>query len=104
MFISPTTYTPRGGRRDDSSSLFAAGFGRGAERRGMIALLACALLQDARSAPPENGPLHRTVELARGECAEVELWNGRKTQVKLLELGERRDAWARVEIDGEELT
>lgn len=67
--------------------------------------------QEARPLPAE-GPLHRTVELNVGESAETTLRDGRTVRLRLLELQERRDpirravrdAWAKIEIDGQALT
>jgi murein DD-endopeptidase MepM/ murein hydrolase activator NlpD len=71
-----------------------------------------ALLPQAPPALPAEGPLHRLVELRVGESAEVELWNGEKARLKLLEVQDRRDpfraavrdSWVRVEVNGREIT
>jgi murein DD-endopeptidase MepM/ murein hydrolase activator NlpD len=75
-----------------------------------ILLLPWAMLSLAAAAPPEPTakPLLRAVDLNCGESAEVELCDGTKVRVKLLDLRETadslrlavRDARVQVEIDG----
>src|SRR5262245_46191632 len=64
--------------------------------------------------PPEKPrqPLHRTVDLIIGETAEVQLHDGSKVQIKLLDLQEIRDtvrsaireARVKVEVNGKTAT
>src|SRR3954453_19909060 len=59
--------------------------------------------------PPTRAPRLRVVDLDVGESQQVELWDGTKARVKLLELVEQRDpirdavrqAQVRVEINGQ---
>src|SRR5574341_1761241 len=75
-------------------------------------LIAGLLIAPQAGPPPSEGPLHRLVELNVGESAEVELWNGDKARLKLLEVRDRRDpfrsavrdSWVRVEVNGREIT
>lgn len=76
----------------------------------LIGLLLCGLCEVAFAARPEPTltPLVRTVDLKLGESQQVELANGQRVTVKLLELQETRDplrdavrqARALVEVDG----
>jgi murein DD-endopeptidase MepM/ murein hydrolase activator NlpD len=61
-------------------------------------ILIAGLLLGAPLPPPEEGPLFRSIELRLGESADVELGNGRKTTLKLLDLG------GRIAVDGETVT
>jgi len=60
---------------------------------------------------PASGPLLRTVDLDRGEVQEVELADGTKAKVKLIDIEETRDelrsairqARVKVAVNGEEI-
>jgi murein DD-endopeptidase MepM/ murein hydrolase activator NlpD len=75
-----------------------------------LVLVSAAPGADAPAAP--RGPLFRTVDLGLGETQEVELSDGKKAKVKLLDVQETRDslrsavreARVRVEVNGETVT
>jgi hypothetical protein len=78
---------------------------------GSLVLLSPAKAAEPAPAPQEQGPqtsLVRTVDLDVGQSQEIELTDGSRTRLKLLDLQETRDAWrnavresrVKIEING----
>src|SRR5687767_3251141 len=72
----------------------------------------CVFQSFAAEAPRDSLPLFRVVDLNRGETAQVQFGDGKKVDVKLTEVTERRDpirsairlAQVTLEIEGRKLT
>jgi murein DD-endopeptidase MepM/ murein hydrolase activator NlpD len=80
--------------------------------RGIAVAFLLLLAQISSESANVEDPLFRVVDLAVGESAEVELSNGKKARIKLLDLEETRDevcaavrrAQVKVEVNGQTIT